>query len=126
MIGAARTLFLWSSFLAVLAIIVWAVFDGDWIEAALLATASVGVAATAMFMLTQRRRVPGSDVDVARPIPELSVATMWTAAAIAAILLGLQFGVWLVEIGGGMLVLGVAGLIREHRSAPRPVRRERS
>jgi hypothetical protein len=123
MIGGARTLLLWSSFLATLAIVLWAVFGGEWIEIALLAAAATGVALTATAMLVRRAAAPGSDPDVERPVPELSVTTAWTAAAVCAIVLGLQFGVWLVEIGCGMLVLGVLGLVREHRSAPRGTRR---
>jgi hypothetical protein len=125
MIGGARTLLLWSSFLAALALVLWAVFAGDWIEIALLGAAAAGVALTAALMLLGRGGAPGSDLDAERAVPELSVTTAWTAAAIGAIVLGLQFGVWLVEIGCGMLVLGVAGLVREHRSAPRRTERSR-
>jgi hypothetical protein len=124
MIGSARTLFVWSGFLGTLAIVLWAVFSGTWIEAALLGGAAVAVAATAATMLLRRSVSPGSDPDVERPLSELSVATTCVAAALAAILLGLQFGVWLVEIGGGLLVLGVGGLIRERRAEP-PARRMR-
>lgn len=124
MSGGARTLALWGAFLGVQAIVLGTVFGGSWLELLLLPVASTGVFATAAVLLARRSRAPEADLDAARPVTEFSVATTFMALAIAAILLGLELGVWLVEVGCGMLVVAVAGLVRERRGE-RPARSTR-
>lgn len=113
--GGARTLALWGAFLGMLAFVLSVVFGGTWLEDLLAWVASVGVLTTAALLLGARGHAPAADRDGDRPVTEFSVASAFAAIAIAAILLGLQFGVWLVEIGAGMLAFGIAGLVREWR-----------
>ncbi len=54
--------------------------------------------------------------DVAREISDESVAAMIAAIGALLILLGVAVGLWLVLIGGGVLVAGLAGVARELRA----------
>jgi uncharacterized membrane protein YidH (DUF202 family) len=67
----------------------------------------------------RRGGAPEEDPDVARPVTEVSYASAAIGVAIAMIGLGTQFGVFLVEIGAGLLVFGAAGVIRELRAERR-------
>lgn len=60
-------------------------------------------------------RAPEEDPDPERPVTDVSYASAAIGVAVAVIALGIQFGVFLVEIGAGLLVFGVAGVIRELR-----------
>jgi hypothetical protein len=83
-------------------------------SATLIASASVlacAVVGAALWLL--RGRVPDEDPDVERPVTDVSIASAGIGIAIALIGLGTQFGVWLVEVGAGLLVFGIAGVIRE-------------
>jgi hypothetical protein len=60
-----------------------------------------------------RGRAPGWDPDVDRPVTDVSYASVAIGIAVALFGLGLQFGVFLVEISAGLFVFGVAGVIRE-------------
>lgn len=70
--------------------------------------------------LTERRRLePRPDDDVPRPLPDLSVSTVVLALGIAILIVGYEFGPWCVFIGGGTIVVAIAGLIREFRAERR-------
>jgi hypothetical protein len=60
-----------------------------------------------------RGRAPDWDPDVERPVTDVSYASAAIGIAVALLGLGIQFGLFLVEIGAGLFVLGVAGVIRE-------------
>jgi hypothetical protein len=60
-----------------------------------------------------RGRARDEDPDVERPVTDVSYASVAIGVAVALIGLGIQFGVFLVEIGAGLFVFGVAGVIRE-------------
>jgi hypothetical protein len=51
--------------------------------------------------------------------PDLSLGAPATGAGVAAMVLGAQAGTWLVLVGGGMVVLGAALLVREWRAGRR-------
>jgi heme A synthase len=64
-------------------------------------------------LLTRRR---GRDeAGTTRPVPDGSAATLLLAAGVAAAVLGAALGTWLLLIGGGLALLGLAGLVRERR-----------
>jgi hypothetical protein len=64
-------------------------------------------------LLTRRR---GRDeTGTTRAVPDGSAATLLTAAGVAAMVLGAALGTWLVLIGGGCVLLGLGGLVRERR-----------
>jgi uncharacterized iron-regulated membrane protein len=86
----------------------------------LIAAASIVTCAlTGIALWVRRRRAEDVDPDDERPVTEESVASAAIGVAVALILLGLKFGVFLVQIGAGLLVLGVAGVIRELRAERR-------
>jgi hypothetical protein len=95
----------WAAFLGVLALVLLA-----WTQSALmnglLFGAAAGTVVLALFAL--RAREPRR-----RTVPDLSLATALTAIGVALAVAGSAVGTWLVLIGAGLLVLGLAGLIRE-------------
>lgn len=79
-----------------------------------LACAVVGAA-----LWVLRGRVPEEDPDLERPVTDVSIASAAIGVAVALIGLGIQFGVFLVEIGAGLMVFAIAGVIRELRAERR-------
>jgi len=59
------------------------------------------------------------DPDELRLVTDVSFASALIGVAIALMVLSIQFGVWLLEVGGGLLALGVAGVVRELRAERR-------
>jgi uncharacterized iron-regulated membrane protein len=89
-------------------------------QAVLIASASVlGCAVVGAVLWAARGRVEAEDPDLDRPVSDESVASAVIGIAVALIALGLQFGVFMVEIGAGLLVFGVAGVVRELRAERR-------
>jgi hypothetical protein len=89
--------------------------SANWIAAA----AVIGCTLLAAVIWLWRGRAPEEDPDVARPVTDVSYASAAIGISIALIGLGIQFGVWLVEVGAGLLVFGAAGVIRELRAERR-------
>jgi uncharacterized membrane protein YidH (DUF202 family) len=86
----------------------------------LIAAASIAVCAlTGIALWLGRGRAEDVDPDEERPVTEESLASAAIGVAVALILLGVKFGVFLVQIGGGLLVFGVAGVVREVREERR-------
>jgi hypothetical protein len=115
-ISGAKTLIVWGVLLTANTAILWTVFSPDASSVALLggaggATILVGAAA----WLTGRARSTAREGDEERAhvVPDLSLATVWTAVSIVLLLLGAEMGPWLAYIAGGMLLLGLGGLARE-------------
>ncbi len=59
------------------------------------------------------RMAPGPHAGERRRITDLSVATIVLALGIAMLGVGAELGHWLQWIGGGAIVIGFGGLIRE-------------
>ena len=108
-------MFFWAAILLIGAIVLTAVFKGWWLEYTLHYWEAVGAAVVAGLLFTRRRRAPETDPDEVRLATEFSVASMFFAISIAAILLGFEYGNWLIAVGCGMLAGSVAGLVREFR-----------
>jgi hypothetical protein len=117
-IGAGKAYLLWALYLAILWGATWAFGTPDRETVILLAAASVLCALTGLFAYVRGRRgvAPEGDTDP-RHDPDLSLATAWTAVSAALLLLSAAYGPWLALTAGGMLIVGIAGLIRERRSA---------
>jgi hypothetical protein len=77
-------------------------------SASVLACALVGAA-----LWLRRGRLEAEDPDLERPVTDVSVASATIGIAIAVIALGVQFSIAIVAVGVGLLVLGIAGVVRE-------------
>ena len=64
-------------------------------------------------------RAPEEDPDSERLVTDVSYASALIGMALALMLLGLEFGPWLVFAGGGLLALGIAGVVSEVRAERR-------
>ena len=95
----------WAAFLGVLALVLLA-----WTQSVLMNGLLFGAAAgtVVLALLALRAREPRR-----RMVPDLSLATALTAIGVALAVAGSAVGTWLVLIGAGLLVLGLAGLVRE-------------
>lgn len=56
-------------------------------------------------------------------LPDVSPPTTFTAFGFVLMALGSAFGLWLVWIGGGVVLIGLGGVIREGRAQRRALRR---
>jgi peptidoglycan/LPS O-acetylase OafA/YrhL len=117
--GAALVLLVWSLLLAVHVPVMAAIFHENPTSVWLLGGAATATAIVAAGLWLRRRRAEHEDPDLARPVTEVSMAAALVGAALALMLLGAQFGVWLVLIGAGLLALGCAGVVRELRAERR-------
>jgi peptidoglycan/LPS O-acetylase OafA/YrhL len=59
------------------------------------------------------------DPDDVRLVTDVSFASALCGVAVALMVLSVQFGVWILEVGGGLMAVGVAGVVRELRAERR-------
>lgn len=83
----------------------------------LQAGAALLLLALGAYLAVSQRRPPDAGDRTARVVPDSSVATAWVGISLAAMALGAELGLWLVLIGAGMLLVGIAGLVRENRAS---------
>jgi hypothetical protein len=117
-IAGAKAVLLWALYLAILWALLWAFGVPDAETIGLLGASAVLCAATGAFALWRGRGraiAPHGDAD-AHLEPDISVATAFTAVALATLMVSLVVGPWLALIGAAMLTLGVGGLVRERRA----------
>lgn len=103
----------WGVFLAVLTAVGVIFFGTSVSTPALLGGAAAFVLVLALGLAVSRSslQAEGGGTD-----PDGSPATVWLALSLALTALGAALGPWLVFIGGGMSVVGVAGVARELRA----------
>jgi hypothetical protein len=114
---------LWAVLLGASAALLSLVFDSRAIAVGLLASAA-GI--TALIAVVAFLSVSTDDEagDVGeRPLPDLSYSSALVGVGFALLLLGLELGLWLVLIAGGLLALGLGGVLREARATRRTERR---
>jgi hypothetical protein len=102
----------WALLLGMLGLVL-AVWSSDALARGLLLGAAGGaalLAGVALLAGKEPRR---------RTVPDLSVATMFVALGLAALVLGSVFGTWLAALGLGLVLLGLAAVTRELLSARR-------
>lgn len=90
------------------------IFFGTSVPApALLGGAAAFVLVLALGLAVSRRsvQVEGGGAD-----PDTSPATVWLALSLALTAMGAALGPWLALIGGGMAIVGIAGVVRELRA----------
>lgn len=116
--GAAIVLLGWALLNALILVPMPTVFHENPTPAITYAAASAACAVVGLVCwLWPRAR--GEDPDPERPVTEVSYSSMLIGIAAALMLLGVQFGIWLVEVGGGLMALGIAGVVRELRAERR-------
>jgi hypothetical protein len=111
--GTAYTLIAWALLLFVINVPMPTIFHENKSATLIAASSVVACAVVGAVLWLWRGRAPEEDPDVERRVTDQSLASAAIGVAIALIGLGLQFGVWLVEVGAGLFVFGVAGVIRE-------------
>ena len=111
--GAGYTLVAWALLLFVINVPMPTIFHESAEATLIMAASVVGCAVVGAALWLWRGRAPGEDPDANRPVTDTSLASAAIGVAVALIGLGTQFGVFLVEIGAGLLVFGIAGVIRE-------------
>src|SRR4051812_5744506 len=109
--GAGYTVMAWALLLFV--INVPTIFHENRSATIIAGASVVACAVVGATLWLWRGHAPDEDPDMDRRVTETSVASVAIGIAVALIGLGTQFGVWLVEVGAGLLVFGVAGVIRE-------------
>lgn len=114
-------IFVWAVILAVLAVVLWAVFEEvDWLSVVMPAFA-VGVtvvAAVAGWRAARRAALREYEPQAA---PQTSWSAVLAGISVALVLVGLEAGTFLVFIGAGLFAFAAGGLAREW-SAERRVR----
>lgn len=117
---SAGAMLVWALMLAVLAVVLWAVFvETDYLSVLMPAFAVVGTVVIAVLAwLRAGRRTPRA-VLAGEPSPDLSYASVLLAVAVSLVMLGLEVGTFLCLIGAGLGVLAIGGLVREWRAERR-------
>jgi hypothetical protein len=101
------------------AAVLW-VWSPDGMPAALLGggAALMALVAAAVAVGGRERGAPA-----VRPIPDYSFPVVAIAFALCTMLVGAYLGLYLILVGGGVMLLGVGGLLREARAERRALRR---
>ena len=107
----APTLLLWAIFLAGLTAVALAFFDLNGPETAALLGGAAAIAALGAALIAVRRGT--DDPEAPRALPDVSPSTAWLGVSIALLALAAELGAWLAYIGGGMALIGAAGVVRE-------------
>jgi hypothetical protein len=90
------------------------------LPSALLTGGAVVMLAIATVVAIRGRHVDRrTEQESERPIPNYSFSILALAYAIPTMLVGAYLGLYLILIGGGVLLLGIGGLIREWRAERR-------
>jgi hypothetical protein len=122
--SSALPLACYAALLAITAAVLW-VWSPYALPSALLTGGAVAIAVIALAVAVRDRaeaRAPAIEA-AERPVPDYSVSILALAYALPTMLVGAYLGLYLVLIGGGVLLLGLGGLIREWRAERSAVHR---
>jgi hypothetical protein len=122
--SSAVPLACYAALLGITAAVLW-VWSPYALPSALLTGGAVAIAVIALAVAVRDRaeaRAPGTET-VERPVPDYSVSILALAYALPTMLVGAYLGFYLILIGGGVLLLGLGGLIREWRAERSAVHR---
>lgn len=108
----------WGGLLLAFAAVLLGAFEQTVPELALLSGAGTAslLSGVVMAIVDQRRgprETPGLQPGESLRLTELSMATVAVCVGIAMIAVGTAVGPWLELIGGGVVVVGLGGLVRE-------------
>jgi hypothetical protein len=120
-----RAAIVFAGFAALLGVttLVLALMDGKTLPLGLLGGAAVASLLTSAGLFAAGSRVPDTDPDVVRPVPDASYATAVLAVGICLVVFGFVFGSFMMLIGAGVALAGLAGLAREQIALRRERRR---
>lgn len=116
----SRPAIFWGLLMVALAAIGVTVFAGDARFAALMF--GIGAASIVLGIVLAVTGLGESPAHLTIALPDLSPPTACVAVALVLMALGAVWGLWLVLIGAGTLVAGLAGVARELRAQRRDVR----
>jgi len=123
--SSALPLACYAALLGITAAVLW-VWSPYALPAALLTGGAVAIGVIALAVAVRDRRAearaPGREA-AERPVPDYSVSILALAYALPTMLVGAYLGLYLILIGGGVLLLGLGGLIREWRAERSAVHR---
>jgi hypothetical protein len=122
--SSALPLACYAALLGITAAVLW-VWSPYALPSALLTGGAVAIAVIALAVAVRDRaeaRAPAIEA-AERPVPDYSVSILALAYALPTMLVGAYLGLYLVLIGGGVLLLGLGGLIREWRAERSAVHR---
>jgi MFS superfamily sulfate permease-like transporter len=122
--SSALPLACYAALLGITAAVLW-VWSPYALPSALLTGGAVAIAVIALAVAVRDRaeaRAPAIEA-AERPVPDYSVSILALAYALPTMLVCAYLGLYLILIGGGVLLLGLGGLIREWRAERRAVRR---
>jgi hypothetical protein len=97
----------WATFLTLLTAVLW-FWTSDPLPPALFSGAAAVTWVLGLYLALRPAEPPET-----RAVPDLSLASVLVAVAIAMLVIGALVGPWLLLIGGGALTLGIAGIGRE-------------
>jgi hypothetical protein len=103
---AALPLLGWAALLTVLTVVLW-IWTSDDLPPAIFSGAAGIAWLVGLYALTLRRPPP------VRATPDLSLASVLVAIAVVMLVIGALVGPWLLLIGAGALITGLAGVTRE-------------
>jgi hypothetical protein len=107
----------WAAFLALLAVILWAVFTELDLPSVLMPAFAIALTLLiAVGGAAATRRAARRSRPAAEPDPDTSWSAVLAGVAFALVLLGLEVGTFLILVGGGLFALGLGGLVREWRA----------
>jgi hypothetical protein len=122
--SSALPLACYAALIGITAAVLW-VWSPYALPSALLTGGAVAIAVIALAVAVHDRaeaRAPATEA-AGRPVPDYSVSILALAYALPTMLVGAYLGLYLILIGGGVLLLGLGGLIREWRAERSTVRR---
>jgi hypothetical protein len=122
--SSALPLACYAALLGITAAVLW-VWSPYALPSALLTGGAVTIAVIALAVAVRDRaeaRAPAIEA-AERPVPDYSVSILALAYALPTMLVGAYLGLYLILIGGGVLLLGLGGLIREWRAERSAVHR---
>jgi hypothetical protein len=102
---------------------VLALMDGKTLPLGLLGGAAAASLLTSVGLFAAGAGAPDTDPDLVRPVPDASYATAVLAVGICLVVFGFVFGSFMVLIGAGVALSGLAGLAREQLALRRERRR---
>lgn len=118
---AAAVFLLWGALLGAILVTGLIFFGFSGPEAPALFGGSVAVMAI-LAALIALRRWDAIDEEYLRSHPDISPPVAWLGVSFGLLAYSLEVGWWLSLIGAGMVVVGLAGLVRERRAERRALR----